>query len=613
MKKRFCYGLAVACLGAGALAVTLLTGAAEPRPGPADAPKGTGSRIVAVTVYQNTALVTREVDVPEGAGTVELVVTPLPDATVEGTLYSEGTDNIRVMTTRFRNRAIREDTREEVRKLEAEQRKLQQEAQKIQGDTKALGENIGLLTKMEGFTQANTTHATEKGNLNSDSAIALSKYVMDERANKAKELVELQQKQQANAEQAAFVQRQLQELAAGSSKTERDAVIIVDKKNAAAGQVRLNYLVGTANWRPQYKLRAGKEKEPVQLEYLAAVTQQSGEDWKDAKITLSTAQPMLNSAPPDLKTLEFTVAARGGMPPGAQPIPALPGMQPPGGPQAQSAGAFGKQAKDLRGRAAQEYNSKKEAVGGQLINDAAALEQCLDLFNPHDDRQAKNKPGNGPREGQSVTYHLNAKLTVPSRSEEQVIEVARLELAPEYFYKAVPVLTPHVYRLANLTNKSQFVLLPGEATTYLGSDFVGQMNMPLVAVDEQFTAGFGVDPALRVQRQMLDKARETKGGNQVLKFEYRILVSSYKSEPVSVQVWDRLPHAEAETAGITLVKAEPEVSADPLYVREERPNNLLRWDLKVDPTMNGEKAKAVNYEFKLEMDKQMIIGNVQTK
>ncbi|HZT82190.1 MAG TPA: DUF4139 domain-containing protein [Gemmataceae bacterium] len=611
MKKRFCYSLAAACLGAGVLAVTLLTGAAEPHH-PPDAPKTSGSRIVAVTVYQNTALVTREVDVPEGAGTVELVVTPLPDATVEGTLYSEGTDNIRVLTTRFRNRAIREDTREEVRKLEAEQRKLQLDAQKIQGDLKALQENMGLLTKMEGFTQANTTHATEKGNLNSDSAIALSKYVMDERANKSKEMVELQQKQQANAEQSAFVQRQLQELAAGSSKTERDAVIVVDKKDGAAGKVRLNYLVGTASWRPQYKLRAGKDKEPVQLEYLAAVSQQSGEDWKDAKVTLSTAQPMLNSAPPDLKTLEFTVTARAGHAPGAQPIPNLPGMQAGAGPQGQSPGELGKQASGLRGRAAVEYNAKKESLGGQLINDAAALEQCLDLFNPRDDHQAKNKPG-AFREGQSVTYHLNSRLSVPSRSEEQIIEVARLELAPEYFYKAVPVLTPHVYRLANLTNKSPFVLLPGEATTYQGSDFVGQMNMPLVAIDEQFTAGFGVDPALRVQRQMTDKARETKGGNQVLKFEYRILVSSYKSEPVCVQVWDRLPHAETETAGITLVKAEPEVSADPLYVREERPNNLLRWDLKVDPTMNGEKARSVHYEFKLEMDKQMMIGNVLTK
>src|SRR5262249_12187627 len=161
--------------------------------------------------------------------------------------------------------------------------------------------------------------ATEKGSLNSDSAIALSKYVMEERATRAKEKVELEQKLQDNSEQAAFVQRQLQELAAGSSKTERDAVIIVDKKNGGPAKVRLNYLVETASWHPQYKLRAGKEKDPVQVEYLAAVSQQSGEDWKDVKVTLSTAQPMLNSAPPDLKALEVTVLARGGMPPNAAP------------------------------------------------------------------------------------------------------------------------------------------------------------------------------------------------------------------------------------------------------------------------------------------------------
>ena len=174
----------------------------------------------------------------------------------------------------------------------------------------------------------------------------------------------------------------------------------------------------------------------------------------------------------------------------------------------------------------------------------------------------------------------------------------------------MPVLTPHVYRLANLTNKSNYVLLPGEATMYIGTDFVGRISLPLVAIGEQFTAGFGVDPQLQVQRQMMDKTRTTQGDNQVLKYEYRILVSSYKSEPVKVQVWDRLPHAETETVGVSLVKAVPEVSKDALYLRENRPNNLLRWDLKVEPTMNGEKAVAVNYEFKLELGRQMTIGGL---
>ena len=64
------------------LALTLLTGAAEPegRGARRDAPKTAASRIVAVTVYQPNALVTREVEVPDGTGLMELVVTPLPDA-----------------------------------------------------------------------------------------------------------------------------------------------------------------------------------------------------------------------------------------------------------------------------------------------------------------------------------------------------------------------------------------------------------------------------------------------------------------------------------------------------------------------------------------------------
>src|SRR5229473_878224 len=282
----------VAGVAAGLIVGTLfvsrfaLTQAADPA-APADQPKAVASKITAVTVYQNNALVTREVEVPEGAGTIEVVVTPLPPQTINSSLYSEGSEDIRVLSTRFRSRPMKEDTREEVRKAEAEMRKLALDMQKLQSDSKTISENMALLGKLENFTAATTQHATEKGNLNSDSAIALSDHVMKKRTEMAKDLVDIQQKMQTNTEQTEFVKRQLTELAAGTSKTERDAVIVVDKKNAAAGKVRLNYLVDSATWRPQYKLRAGKDKDPVRVEYLAAIAQLTGEDWKDVSLTLS--------------------------------------------------------------------------------------------------------------------------------------------------------------------------------------------------------------------------------------------------------------------------------------------------------------------------------------
>ncbi len=668
MKKYLLLGLGTVLLVGG---YTLVKARQEGTPLKEEAPPRTASsKIVQVTVYPDSALVTREVDVPAGQGTMELTVNPLPQHTINSSLYSEGGDGIRVLTTRFRTRPVKEDTREEVRKLEDEGKKLRQEQERLQGESQVLQQNMGLLTKLENFTTASTTNATEKGKLDSDATITLAKYLMEGRTEKARQQVELQQKSQDVSEQIQFVARKLKELTAGSSKTERDAVIVVDKANNAPGKVRFNYLVSTAGWRPQYKVRAGKKTtDPVQLEYLAAIVQQSGEDWRGVDMILSTAQPMLNATPPELKILAVNVVPRGqprqvaanapppvadslvppqgALPPVAmqpQPqmagipqlakIPNLPGIlgqpanlglnQPTGkggaitfdNPSgAASAKELNELSRNLRNFAQRELNKKGEEVAGNdLWNAAGALEQARDLVLNLEETSKRKGMGRGTKnEGPSVTYRLNAKLTVPSRNDEQVIEVARLDLEPEYYYKAVPILTPHVYRQANLVNKTKYVLLPGEATMYDDKDFVGRMNLPLVAIGEQFTVGFGAEPALQVIRQMMDKARTMQGGNQILRYEYNIRVYSYLPEKVKVQLWDRLPQAENETMGVSLLQASPELCSDALYVREERANNLLRWDLEVPQGSNGVKAIGVNYEFKLELDKQMTIGSFQSK
>jgi uncharacterized protein (TIGR02231 family) len=598
-----CFGL----LGLAALFVWPLTGVsdtAEPGKDSKDkskndkllAPAGrvTTSRVAAVTVYPTGALVTREVVVPEGAGTLELTVTPLPPTTVDSSLYAEGTESLRVLSTRLRTRAVLEDGRDDVRKLNDEIKLLHTNREKLAADLKAIQTNMQTLTKLEGFTAANITHAAEKAALNSEAAIGLAKYVMDTRIETTRGQTALEQQVQGLQEKIDFAQRRLRELAAAGNRTERDAVLVVEKADPAAGKVRLNYLVDGATWRPMYKLRAGKTaKDQVQLEYLAAVTQNTGEEWSAVKVTLSTAQPTLNAAPPELHTLQVAVVPRGGSAP-AQ----LTGME------------LEEQSKHLRARAQKDFNEKQMGRGISLYNSAAALDQSWELLNP--EAAVKRGCALAVREGPSVTYHLATQLTVPSRGDEQVLEMARLEMPPEYYYKAVPVLTSHVYRLADLTNRSTYVLLPGEATMYIGSDFVGQMNMPLVAIGEQFTVGFGVDPQMQVQRVMTDKSKTTQGGNQALRYEYRILVSSYKAERVKLQVWDRLPHAESDAVGISLVKTSLDLSKDALYLREQRPTNLLRWDVMVDPGTTGEKALAINYEFKMELDRQMSIGSFQS-
>ena len=572
-----------------------------------DGIKAAPSKITTVTVYQNTALVTREVTLPEAAGQIEVVVSPLPNATMQSSLYAEASDAVRVLSARYRTRAIAEDNREEVRKLEAEIKTLQKTLAELEADMKGVVLNMAFNAKLEAFTAATLATLTEKGLLDSEKTILLANHIRDSRAKLIKDEVKLKQSIDADKERIAFLTRQLQEKSGGVSRTERDAVIVVDKK-AGVSTIKLNYLVSSATWKPQYKLRAAtKAADPVVVEYLASVTQQTGEEWPGVNLILSTAQPLLNAAPPDLRAMEVAVGTPGqpGLPmgPGAGPAPAgaLKDLED--------------RSKMLRSESAQSYNEKKADFAAQQQNAAAALEQFRDLLVSKEELTKsgglnENLLGDGP----SVTYRLKNKLTLPSRSDDQTLEIAKLELAPKFYYKAVPVLTSHVYRLADLTNTTETILLPGEASMYLDSDFVGSTKLPLVAVGKPFTVGFGVDPQLQVTRKLIDKTRTTQGGNQVLTFKYKILLSSYKTNAVDVQVWDRMPHAEAVgTIGTSFTMGATKLSEDPLYVRDEKNKNLLRWDVKVEPKQNGEKSLTIDYEFKMELDKNVTIGSFLSK
>jgi hypothetical protein len=479
----------------------------------------------------------------------------------------------------------------------------------------------------------------------------MAKYVMEQRAEKAKEMVAVQDQKRLNGIQLNFIQRKMGELGRGSGRQEREAIIVVDRTAGKAGKIRLNYLVSAVTWRPEYKVRSGKVNEDVQVDYQANLMQHSGEDWNQVKMILSTAEPMLNASPPELCMLQPVLVHRGT--PGGPPMPGGGGFAASPFANPYALADIAKKAGESRGQAAQ-LNAGQFGQFGQLgggpgkdpkggggqfgqlgqfggaaqvqkeadkfLNEAAAFEQNLDLMRSREEVLAEAKRRKGlvavdpsRTDGPSVTYHLPSKLTVPSRGDEQVIEVVKLNLAPKYYYKTVPVLNSHVYRLADLLNKSEHILLPGEATMYQGTDFVGRMPMPLVAVGEEFTAGFGVDTQLQVQRQMVDQTRTTQGGNQVLKYEYRILVNSFKSEPVKLQVWDRLPKGETESIGVILGKTTPELCKDGIYLRESRPNNLLRWDVEVPANTNGEKAFAINYDFRMELDRQMAITGFQSK
>ena len=122
-------------------------------------PRPVASKITDVTVYQGQALVTREVSVPEGEGTLELLVTPLPAQTEDSSLYTEGAEGLRVLSTRFRTRAVKDDTRQEVRAKEELLKTLQAEASELKKEIDVQAEDLRSTSRNSGDSPARRSRA----------------------------------------------------------------------------------------------------------------------------------------------------------------------------------------------------------------------------------------------------------------------------------------------------------------------------------------------------------------------------------------------------------------------------------------------------------------------
>jgi hypothetical protein len=66
-----------------------------------------------------------------------------------------------------------------------------------------------------------------------------------------------------------------------------------------------------------------------------------------------------------------------------------------------------------------------------------------------------------------------------------------------------------------------------------------------------------------------------------------------------------MPAAPRSDIRINLVETSTELSKDRLYLRDQRPKGLLRWDITVAKGSSGADAKEITYSYNMEYDKQM--------
>ena len=543
------------------------------------------SKVESVTLYRGQALVTRTVELPAAAGEVEAVVSDLPEQVLGETLFASG-QNVKIRSVRFRTVPVAEPPGKAAAELETKMKALQDKIAANSQTLTVLENKMKYLDKLENFTAPTLQVEMAKGVLNAAQLSELTTFLFKQRDDLAAQRIKMGQEGQQLQEQLNLLQRQRQELAAGMSRSDRQAAIFLSK-DAGPVALRLSYLVRSASWAPSYELRLDETAQSVTVDYVAQVQQTSGEDWTDVALTLSTATPALNAEIPLLTPMMIGLAG------GAKQMR----PQPTTAAAAQSYSAISRSQSGALG--AWHAATADRAMANWELNRLSAEAQSLELAATDETlRQAKGL--RALEEGLAVSYKVPARMTLHSRQDTQMVQILSGKVKGKGFYEAIPLLTNYVYRGLEVVNTTEQPWLAGPYMGYVDGEFVGRGELPMVAKGQDLHLGFGVDTQLRCWRELKEKSEEEKLGSKIETFTYVLHVDSYKDKPVAVRLIDRIPIAKGDEMETKVGKTSQPLSADPAYAEgQDKVKGLLRWDVEVPAGAHAHKDFKLDYSFEM--------------
>ncbi|TVQ56841.1 MAG: mucoidy inhibitor MuiA family protein [Phycisphaerales bacterium] len=556
--------------------------------------------IDSVTVYRGQALITRRITLPDRVGVQELLITDLPRRVVAGSLHAEGAPGVTVRSVRYRERPVKQDVSEEMEQLQQQLDAQRDQLTRIEREMELIEEHRAYLQQLENFTAGTARSDLKHGVLNAKTLRELSEYITAERKSLSQNSLALHFEQRDVKKEIEHTTREMNALGTGATHTAREAILIVDRAEGADGELQLHYLVSHASWEPSYTVRSQIDSAELDLEYFASIRQTSGEDWGDVHMTLSTATPSLVSRAPSLTALPVSLrpGAPSGIPGGHAGLPALR-MQ-----QLATDRARNVAAPTTPGQ----FNQEVAKFDSQL-NSLADQLQLVELTSDAARQNDATSPNN---EGHSVTYRIAGTTTLPSRPAQQLIRIAQVPMAGDFYQIAIPVLTSYVYEEAHVTNTSDLVLLGGPVSTYVRGEFVGQSEFDDIAIGEAVTVGLGINSNLRSERELINREERVQGGNRVVELTYRLSIQNFSENATIVRVLDRLPKVDPKEIQLTVV--DDGVKSDAGIVNHERRDaeGILRWDLEVPGRAIAKDAAVIEYTIRIEHDRQMTLSSSQS-
>jgi uncharacterized protein (TIGR02231 family) len=496
-------------------------------------------------VYSDRALVTRQAVLDIVAGESTLVFTDLPAATDAASLQVSGKGAFTLRDVRIVTRQRARDVSVELKALEDERRGYEE---RLAVETDRIREADAERLFLAEMAKRLTSSAGSSETLPLD-PVAWARMLDFHRTRNEAVNASLRTSRKASQGFQAEIERinrEIRALGPGSRLSVVEAEVVLEAKSATRASLEVSYLVSGPSWHPDYVIRADSEGAKLAVHYRAMVRQNTGESWKDAALSLSTARPQAGGSLPTLSPWRIDIY---------RPAP-----------------LYKEAAKSSRAMAA--------PAAAPMVSGAADSMAELEEPAPEMDVAVSSAETGAT----AVLFKIPGATTVASDNRDRTVTIAVLDLPVKYSYEAIPKLSPYAYFRSEATNDSSFPFLSGASHVYVDGSYVADASMGAVPPGEKFHADLGIDESVSVERKLKRKFDETSGvltKKQKTTWEYIITVKNGKQRAVTLTVSDQLPIAVNEL--IVVKPLEPAYTKDTDTLRKTEYETFL-WTLQLSPS-----------------------------
>ena len=523
--------------------------------------------IASVTVFRGGARVMRAGVTRLAAGPRSIVIGNLPSSvdTASVRVAARGHD-LALLNVEVHGRVGTEPLREQTAQLRAEVERWRDAVQGLDDEDAAEQAGLGFLSHLSEAAATSLARAVGSGRAGYDELSGMAGHLSASTANTLARRREIAVRRRAAQQELEAAQARLSAAELGSAKPKKvafvEVAVDVEARAATEAEIDLTYHVSGASWRPLYDLMLDGER--LNVSYLAEISQQTGEDWPEVALVLSTTRPGQSQTLPELSPWYV------GRP------------RPPRAPASSVA------------RAASMAN---EADPGEQVGVAfaAASGSAKKMMKPRAGMLAA-EPAEG-ESGAGLTYTVARPLAVPGDGGPHKTLVAAFEADAVLDYLTVPVLAPEAYLRATVTNGA-LLLLPGRARIFHGAQFVGETQLDTVAPGEEFEVQLGVDDQIKVERKLRRRStsKALLGGTRTIDIGYEITVENHRDRKAIVSVHDHIP---VSTDGDIKVRAR-ETTPVPA---ETDDLGELTWNLALGPR----ESAVIKHRFTVEHPAQAAV------